>query len=573
MPTEKKWVVDEKGFHAVNVHTAEKSSSSSGNNDTGASSQTQDDTKEVRLIKGTWLPGDDGFVFNKKCKVQVKLEYLKETSRKKLQLQTFVEFEGEEEDLKQTVDAFANDKGVAEAEIMLYFGEKYAKALEENPGATCKYKFIAVHPKGTKELASELLEMPHIQKGTINILEVEDALFRHDSAVFLPDSNYRDESGTDQQENISGINVIKSLLNRAFKFKDQKIFIAGHTDKSGPDDYNFKLSKMRADSFLFLVLGSNSKEEWAAIANEKNVEKDIQHVLKWAAHYKSWNCDPGKVDGIIGQNTKAAIISFHYELNLSVDDSFNKASWEAIYDLYQEKLSETMKGSSEEEQALSNRKSLNWAHEPEAVGFGEMWPKTSKMKSQTDRRVEVLFFDENEWPGIDCTNGICKDEKCKIYLEEEFERNYIKIDGTASLNSTTLKFTVGAITPIAVITNKKYKLEVGNDIFEGVIPDTSLIEHTIENDLDKGRLYIKLDDSSDEWNYWDFEIKTIDPIDVLLGIKTRLTNLGFNVGKIDDEMNTLTANGVCCFQEYFNLKIDGNPGPVTQNKLKEVYGC
>ena len=42
----------------------------------------QKEDKEVRLSEGTFLPGDDGYQFNKKCKARVKVKYLKETKRK-----------------------------------------------------------------------------------------------------------------------------------------------------------------------------------------------------------------------------------------------------------------------------------------------------------------------------------------------------------------------------------------------------------------------------------------------------------------------------------------------------------
>ncbi len=38
-----------------------------------------------------------------------------------------------------------------------------------------------------------------------------------------------------------------------------------------------------------------------------------------------------------------------------------------------------------------------------------MWPTTSEMKSVTDRRVEVLFFDDAELPECTCSNGSVND--------------------------------------------------------------------------------------------------------------------------------------------------------------------
>ena len=124
----------------------------------------EEDSPEVKLIEGKWLPGDEGFQFNKKCKAQVKAEFLKETNRKKVTIDTFVEFEGEKEDLGQQVEAFLEDNGIGEAEVTLFYGEKYSEAIRENPGATCTYKFIAHHNTCKKDIESELLEMPQAEK-------------------------------------------------------------------------------------------------------------------------------------------------------------------------------------------------------------------------------------------------------------------------------------------------------------------------------------------------------------------------------------------------------------------------
>ena len=215
MPTEKKWVVDEKGYHVVRVHKSTGSTSSSGDDDAGSSTQTPDDAKEVRLVKGTWLPGDEGFAFNKKCKAQVELEFLKETSRKKLQLKTFVEYDGEDEDLGQVVDAFANDEGIAEAEVMLYYGEKYSNALGEKPDAKCNYKFTATHPKGTGELESELLEMPHKEKNKANfritlLIDPEDEDSQDDTIRLFStdDAKTYDTTLTVKDDKVAGDNCL-----------------------------------------------------------------------------------------------------------------------------------------------------------------------------------------------------------------------------------------------------------------------------------------------------------------------------------------------------------------------------
>ncbi len=123
-------------------------------------SQPQKDEPEVRLLDATWLPGSDGYQFNKKCKLQIKAKFLKKTSNKRVVADTFVLFNGEEEDLSQQVEGFLNDDGVAETELMLYYGDKYSDALRDNPDATCQYKCKVKHTKGLNEIESDLLKMP-----------------------------------------------------------------------------------------------------------------------------------------------------------------------------------------------------------------------------------------------------------------------------------------------------------------------------------------------------------------------------------------------------------------------------
>lgn len=137
--------------------------------DDDASPQPEKDEPEVRLLKATWKPGSDGYQFNKKCKLQIKAKFLKKTSNKRVIADTFVLFNGEEEDLGQQVEGFLNDDGIAEAELMLYYGDKYSDALQDDPGATCQYKCKVKHTKGANKIESGLLEMPNKKKATFRI--------------------------------------------------------------------------------------------------------------------------------------------------------------------------------------------------------------------------------------------------------------------------------------------------------------------------------------------------------------------------------------------------------------------
>lgn len=171
MPSQKKWVVDETGFHAVTEFVpADKTAAYVDDTyDTQTDNTQNSDESEVQLLEGKWLPGEEGFQFNKKCKAQVKAKFLKETCRRKVTLSTSVEYEGEEEDLVQQVEAELNDDGIAEGEVMLYYGDKYSDALREKPDAKCYYKFKATHNTAKNEVESENLEMPQSQEEQVDL--------------------------------------------------------------------------------------------------------------------------------------------------------------------------------------------------------------------------------------------------------------------------------------------------------------------------------------------------------------------------------------------------------------------
>ncbi len=309
-----------------------------------------------------------------------------------------------------------------------------------------------------------------IVKKKVSFMEAEDNLFRHNSAVMLPDSTK--EKGSEEQMQITGISVVQAVLNRVAKYADQKVLIAGHTDRSGSEEYNFKISLNRARSIVAVI--EDEKDEWAEISNEYHTDEDIQHVLKWAAKYKGWNkCDPGKIDGIIGSGTKAAIKDFQKKSGLQDDGIVGKKTWGAVFDLYQEKLNDLMK---EQQDALSKRSSINWAYESKAVGCGEMFPISSEMKSQTDRRVEILFFEEDELPECVCKDGICKKADCPIFPEGAFEKEYINIDGETPKEIVHLNLQLLSNTGSHVISDKNVKF-TGDDgtVFNGTTDDTGCI--------------------------------------------------------------------------------------------------
>jgi hypothetical protein len=108
---------------------------------------------EVRLSGGKFVPPDAGLKFNDKCKIQVKVEYLLETSLKRIMFSLFCNYNGATEQMKPDKEGFEED-GIAEAEFTLYYPEGYRH------GDTAEYFFKASHRRGERVVESGKLTLP-----------------------------------------------------------------------------------------------------------------------------------------------------------------------------------------------------------------------------------------------------------------------------------------------------------------------------------------------------------------------------------------------------------------------------
>lgn len=284
--------------------------------------------------------------------------------------------------------------------------------------------------------------------GTVNVIEVEDVLFRHDSAVMLPEA-YEDTPGEAQspdQERITGLDVIRTAFLRAREFPTQQLLIAGHTDTTGKHKYNVTLSEKRGHSVLHIMLGN--RDEWAAISDKQHKDKDIQQILTWVnREYPAMDCDPEGIDGIIGSKTRQAIRNFQtnfepqFGRRIGIDGVVGPETWGAFFDVYQRKLA-TMLGTNEA--GLPQfRNALHWVDSGrKAVGCGESWPieaaDQDEYRSRINRRVEMLFFDENEIPPLDChpQPGKCDKTLCRLYGQGLYNRVHLPVHHHVHAQST-----------------------------------------------------------------------------------------------------------------------------------------
>lgn len=276
-----------------------------------------------------------------------------------------------------------------------------------------------------------------VQSITVLILEMEDVLFHLNSAVMMPDNpagrsseDGSEDDATDtedteiqaQQEAVSGLTAL-ALVFRQFELDPQKsILIAGHTDTSGGVQLNFNLSEQRAQNVLYLLTGE--REPWATVSESRHKIEDYQQIMTYFSVKNGWNCDPEGIDDRWGDRTERATRNFFNELAsdsvITPEESesifrqirghgqkkWPRRAWLLVYDLYIQVLCETL-GKTLEELNTLRTSQLRFAYEDQHyVACGESFPiddaEKQNYRSQRNRRVEILFFDEQEAPELTC---------------------------------------------------------------------------------------------------------------------------------------------------------------------------
>lgn len=119
----------------------------------------------------------------------------------------------------------------------------------------------------------------------------------------------------------------------------------------------------------------------------------------------------------------------------------------------------------------------------------------------------------------------------------------------------------------------KVVLDVEGKTLETEIGDDGLLELNVPDGASRGTLKVFMEPESNEHTHeYALELGNLDPVEELSGVQARCNALGFDCGVADGIMGKNTKKGVKEFQSAYDLDVDGIPGPLTQGKLKEVYG-
>lgn len=307
------------------------------------------------------------------------------------------------------------------------------------------------------------------QRAKVEILEMEDVLYHLNSAVMLPSApagksssqGASDEQLKAKQEKLSGIRAL-AVVFRQYEFDPRKkILIAAHTDTSGDVEPNFKLSDKRAKSVLYLLNGD--RDNWAKNCYGQHKVEDYQQIMKFFALRPGWDCDPGSIDNKFGKKTNAADEKFFeayrklhddpkttdaFTENLPLDlarkinaDSTHKwpeTAWKAVYDLYIDEMCKVLEIDYKRLDLMRPKRirerfvDKNKPYVACGESFPLQKPDKSNYKSQRNRRVEILFFNEKETPDkIDCPPHINKKHtaaECPLWYDKHMDVKYVDPD-------------------------------------------------------------------------------------------------------------------------------------------------
>jgi len=281
-----------------------------------------------------------------------------------------------------------------------------------------------------------LKPIPQIQH--VWILELEELHYHHDSAVMLADYDTEDPNpDMEPKERVTALCVLAEALAEAKRNPNRKVLLAGHTDTSGGPNYNLTLSQQRADGALAALMGDKTK--WVQIALAKHKVEDYQLILKWVARDWGWEgCDPGAIDNKDGPKTKDATKAFQQRYNkdfkkkIGEDGVVGQETWGAFFDVYMTELREL--ADCDDDAALDAlRKNIKFVDDgKKSVGCGENFPKENRgvdgWRSRENRRVEILFFEKDNLPVMDCHKGPCKAAVCQVNDPKVFIPELLPVD-------------------------------------------------------------------------------------------------------------------------------------------------
>ncbi len=267
--------------------------------------------------------------------------------------------------------------------------------------------------------------------------EIGSSHFSLNSAVFLPNDSERNEPDESEDIYSSGIVMLERAIH-LLELAPKKFLIAGHTDRSGDFKSNSTLSEYRAQGVYSILIGD--RELFKSVSNAPHIHdkekkhntllKDKLQIADWSSKEFNWPCTLKENDYDYIKTFRSFQKSYNKEISflnpdgetLEVDGDWGPKTWGAVFDCYQYKLSQRLTIKRKDLNSYRDRMNLNSKFvfsDKHYIACGEYHPidrpEIDDVTSKSNRRVEILFFDEDNIPELKCKNEGCSFNGCSLF--------------------------------------------------------------------------------------------------------------------------------------------------------------
>ncbi len=120
------------------------------------------------------------------------------------------------------------------------------------------------------------------------------------------------------------------------------LLLLGHTSAVGRTAHNSDVARRRMAGVDAML--RDDRQAWVSLAAEHGAPSDIQRHLDMLAQAHGWPCAPGRTDGIVDEQTHAAVTGFQHEYNrhhdhqLEIDGLTTRETLGALFDVQRQTL-------------------------------------------------------------------------------------------------------------------------------------------------------------------------------------------------------------------------------------------
>jgi hypothetical protein len=122
------------------------------------------------------------------------------------------------------------------------------------------------------------------------------------------------------------------------------------------------------------------------------------------------------------------------------------------------------------------------------------------------------------------------------------------------------------------LAGRPFELKAAGTTITGETDNSGSIREEIPLSAKTAELKVWIEPGNDDSRLtWKLQLGDLDPVETPYGLKGHLTNLGYDCGNVDDQLDEKTREAVREFQRDHALAVTGEGDPPTLEKLKSLF--